>query len=422
MIQDSHNPRTPNPEPRTTSLAFEQALQTVKEKMAAVSDSPPTEILPLEAVRGRILAEDIRADRDYPPFHRSTRDGFAVRSGNLLSIPAALECVGEVPAGRHFDKPLAAGECVSIMTGAPLPGGTDAVVMVEHTNLEGSSVSILRRVEAFENVVRQGTEAAKGSVVLCRGRKLGSGEIGLLASLGVTKASVFRQPRVAILTTGDELIPVDARPEWFQIRNSNALSLESQVAEAGGIPRSIGIAPDSLSTVRQMIEQGLNDDLLLTSGGVSAGKYDLVEEALSGLGAEFYFRSVALRPGKPLVFGQVRGKFFFGLPGNPVSSYVTFEIFARRAIGILSGAGFNEPVFVGARSAKTVASKKGLTTFMPARVTMTDSVPTVDLVAWQGSGDLVGVTAANCFLALRPEQGEVQAGNWVLVMLKDWAD
>jgi molybdopterin molybdotransferase len=392
----------------------------VKEKIAAGRGSPPKETLPLEAVRGRILAEDVPADRDYPPFHRSTRDGFAVRSKDLLSIPADLDCVGEVAAGRHYTKPVGVGECVSIMTGAPLPDGADSVVMVEHTNREASSVRVLRSVERFENVVRQGSEAAKGAIVLRGGRKLGSGEIGLLASLGVANPIVFRQPRVAILTTGDELVPVDGHPEWFQIRNSNALALASQVAEAGGIPRTIGIAPDSLSTLRQMIERGLNDDLLVMSGGVSAGKYDFVEEALSSLGAEFYFTSVALRPGNPLVFGQARGKFFFGLPGNPVSSYVTFEIFARRAIGMLSGAGFEEPVFVGARAAKTLVAKTGFTRFMPARVTMTDSTPTVDLVAWQGSGDLVGVAAANCFLILRPGQEEVQAGNWVSVMLKDW--
>jgi molybdopterin molybdotransferase len=407
-------------EPLTTILTLDEALQAVKERMEAGTGKPPAEVLPLEAVRGRVLAKDIQADRDYPPFHRSTRDGFAVRSDDVRSVPAVLRCAGEAAAGRHYDKNVAAGECVSIMTGAPLPEGADAVVMVEHTSAEAATVKILRSVQPFENVVRQGSEAAKGDVVLRGGRKLGSGEIALLASLGVADVPVCRQPRVAILTTGDEVVPVDRQPEWFQIRNSNALSLASQVAEAGGIPRMLGIAPDNPDALRQMIEQGLNDDLLVMSGGISAGKYDFVEEALADVGAEFYFQSVALRPGKPLVFGRARGKFFFGLPGNPVSSYVTFEIFARRAIDILSGAGFQKPVYVGARSAKPLAAKKGLTTFMPARVTMTDATPTVDLVAWQGSGDLVGVAAANCFLVRPPDQGDVQAGDWLSVMLKDW--
>jgi molybdopterin molybdotransferase len=417
MIEDK---QISNPQALSTSLTFEQALQTVKEKMIPAIGSPPTETLPLEVVRDRVLAEDTRADRDYPPFHRSTRDGYALRSRDLLSVPAVLECVGEVAAGSHFRGTVASGSCVSIMTGAPLPEGADAVVMIEKTEGQGSSIKILDSVETFENVVRQGSEAAKGSVVLRSGRRLGSGEVGLLASLGVTRVRVFRQPRIAILTTGDEVVPIDGRPKWFQVRNSNAFSLASQVAEAGGIPRMIGSAPDRLGTLTRMIEQGLEDDLLVMSGGVSAGKYDLVEQALADLGAEFYFRSVALRPGKPLVFGHARGKFFFGLPGNPVSSYVTFEVFARRAIGVLSGAGFEDPVFLGARLAKPVAPKKGLTTFMPARVEITASGPIVQLVGWQGSGDLVGVSAANCFITLGPDQKEVQAGDWVLVMLKDW--
>ncbi|HTV54309.1 MAG TPA: molybdopterin molybdotransferase MoeA, partial [Terriglobia bacterium] len=301
-----------------------------------------------------------------------------------------------------------------------LPEGADAVVMIEKTEIQGSSIRILNPVQSFDNVVRKGTEAPKGKVVLHTGRKLGSEEIGLLASVGLASVKVFRQPRIAILTTGDELVPVDGRPKWFQIRNSNAFSLASQVTEAGGIPRMVGIAPDRLGTLKQMIQQGLDDDLLVMSGGVSAGKYDLVEQALTELGAEFYFRSVALRPGKPLVFGQAKHKFFFGLPGNPVSSYVTFEIFARRAIGVLAGAGFEELVFLGARSVKPVTANKHLTTFRPARVEMTASGPSVALVGWQGSGDLVGVSAANCFLVLHAGERDADAGDWVPVMLKDW--
>jgi molybdopterin molybdotransferase len=416
MNNKGSTPQPQAPTPNSQSLTFEQALETVKQKIEALNYRPPEETLPLDAVRGRVLAEDVRADRDYPPFHRSTRDGFAVRSASLLSTPITLKCIGEVAAGGHYGKPVAADACVSIMTGAPLPDGTDAVVMVENTKTEGSNVSLLRPVKAFENVVSQGSEAGKEQVVLRRGRKLHPGEIGLLASLGLAKVAVFRQPRVAILPTGDELVSVDKRPEWFQIRNSNGFSLAAQVTEAGGIPEMVGIAPDNLTVLRQMIEQGIKGDLLIMSGGVSAGKYDLVEQALADLGADFYFRSVALRPGKPLVFGRVLDRFFFGLPGNPVSSYVTFELFARRAIGMIAGAGFESPVFLGARLAKSVAPKKGLTTFMPARVVMIGSEPRVDLVGWQGSGDLVGVAAANCFLVLPADQENTQPGDWVLVM------
>jgi molybdopterin molybdotransferase len=405
-------PPTANPQP----LTLEQALRAVKEKFEEPGLSPPIESSPLEAARGRILAREVQADRDYPPFDRSMRDGFAVSSTDLRSIPARLECVGEAAAGGHYDQPVAAGTCVSIMTGAPLPAGTNAVAMVENTRTEGSSVNILQSVQAFDNVVRQGSEAAKESIVLHRGRKLRSAEIGLLASLGLTQVPVFRRPQVAIVATGDELVPIDRRPEWFQVRNSNAFSLASLVAEAGGIPRTMGIVPDRLQILKETIEQALKDELLVLSGGVSAGKYDLVEQALAELGAEFFFQSVALRPGRPLVFGRVRDRFFFGLPGNPVSSYVTFELFVRRAIEVLSGAGFEEPVFPGARLKKSVTPKKGLTAFVPARVAMKDGDPVVDLVQWQGSGDLVGLSAANCFLVLRPDQGGLQAGDWAPIL------
>ncbi|MGH9447476.1 MAG: molybdopterin molybdotransferase MoeA, partial [Terriglobia bacterium] len=298
------------------------------------------------------------------------------------------------------------------------PAGADAVVMVEDTEREESRVTFLRPAKRSDNVVRCGSEAPAGKIVLRRGRTLGSGEVSLLASLGAAQVRVFRQLHVAILTTGDELVPVDARPEWFQIRDSNAFALRAQVAEAGGIPHSIGIAPDRPETIRAMIQQCLEQDCFVLSGGVSAGKYDFVERVLEEMGAEFYFRSVAIRPGKPLVFGKLQSKFFFGLPGNPVSAYVTFEVFARYAIRALGGVGFDEPVFLGARLAKPVAPKAGLTTFIPARVEMDGSFPLVDRLPWQGSGDLAGAAAANCFLVMRPGEGPHGAGDWVTVMPK----
>ncbi len=397
---------------------FEAALQTIKDQISAVPLDLPSEGVPLEAARGRVLAEDARADRDYPPFNRSARDGFAARSADLASIPVTLACIGEVAAGVHFENTVGAGECVSIMTGAPVPDGADAVVMVEHTQREGCRVTFLQGAQPFENIVRRGSEAPSGKFVLRRGQRVGSAEIGLLASLGAAKVTVLRKLRVAILTTGDELVPVEVRPEWFQIRDSNAFSLQAQVAEAGGIPRAVGIAPDRSETIMQMIEECLEEDFFILSGGVSAGKYDLVERVLEEMGAEFYFRSVAIRPGKPLVFGKLRDRFFFGLPGNPVSGYVTFQVFVERALQALAGAGFGEPVFWSARLAKPAAPKAGLTTFTPARVEMEGSTPVVDRISWQGSGDLVGLAAANCFLVMRPDEGPRSAGDWVTVLPK----
>ena len=401
-------------------FTYEQALQTVRERLAAVQRPRSTESLPLEQVRSRVLAQDVKADRDYPPFHRSTRDGYAVRSAEVGAAPVKLECVGEARAGEPYRAGLGgrAACCVQIMTGAPLPEGTDAVVMIEYTRVEGHWVEVQRGVAPYENVVRKGSEAPAGRVVLPRGRRLGAGEIGLLASVGQARVSVFRQPTVAVLPTGDEVVPVEQTPEWFQIRNSNSLALTAQVAAAGGVPQPLGIAPDEVQALRRLIEQGLKADLLLLSGGVSVGKYDFVTQALRDLGAEFYFHGVAIRPGRPLVFGRVRDTFFFGLPGNPVSTFVTFELFARPAIALLSGAEFECPVFLRARLGKPVRQKTGLTAFMPARVEVESGEPVVNLVGWQGSGDLVGVAAANCFLVVHPQQTELEAGDWVDVLPK----
>jgi molybdopterin molybdotransferase len=399
-------------------ISFEQALNTVKEKLAAAEISPGTEVAPLAAAAGRVLAEDIAADRDYPPFHRATRDGFAVRAADVGVPPVVLRLRGEVRAGGHFPGALGAGDCVSIMTGAPLPPGADAIVMVEYAETRGDGVEIQRAVHPAENVVYQGSEAPSGVRVLSRGKRLGAGEVGLLASVGKSRVSVFARPRVAILATGDEVVPVEQRPEWFQIRNSNAFALSAQVAAAGGIPQPLGIAPDRLETLRAMIEEGLGADLLLLSGGVSVGKFDFVAQALAGLGAEFYIQGVALQPGKPLVFGRAAGTFFFGLPGNPVSTFVTFELFARPAIAALGGATYEAVVFLRARLAQPLEAKAGLTAFLPGRLACPSGDPVVSPVGWQGSGDLVGVAAADCFLIVHPDQTRLEAGDWVDVMPK----
>ncbi len=399
-------------------LSFEQALNIVQEKLAAANLRPEREVVPLGEACGRVLAEDVLTDRDYPPFNRSIRDGFAVRAEDVAAPPVELRMRGEIRAGGHFTGDLGAGECVSIMTGAPLPAGADAVVMVEYTEPQGDRAKILRAVRSGENVVRQGSEARMGSRVLPQGRRLSAGELGLLATVGKSQVPVFVRPAVAILPTGDEVVPVEQQPEWFQIRNSNAISLSAQVAAAGGIPRCLEIAPDRPEALRSLIQEGLSADLLLLTGGVSVGKYDFVEQVLVDLGAEFYFQSVALRPGKPLVFGRVAGKFFFGLPGNPVSTYVTFALFARPAVAALGGEDFEAPIFLRARLTKSIQQRTGLTAFLPARVDQSSGEPMVNLVGWQGSGDLVGVAAANCFIVLHPDQTSLAAGEWVDVMPK----
>ena len=397
-------------------LSFEQALSEVEARLAAVGMSPAKEMVSLGEAWGRVLAEDILADRDYPPFNRSTRDGFAVRSLDVAHADAELTLDGEVRAGEYFKAEIGPGHCAAIMTGAPLPTGTDAVVMVEHTRTHNNKVEIERPAASFENVVRKGSEAHAGQMVLPVGRRLRAGEVGLLASVGKQKLAVYVRPRIAILPTGDEVVPIDRKPEWYQVRNSNSAMLAAIVTSAGGTPWEIGIGPDQMEALRNLIVKALEADMLLLSGGVSMGKYDFVEDVLEDLGAEFYFRSVAIRPGKPLVFGRVQGKFFFGLPGNPVSGFVTSNLFARPAIGALMGDKFERPRFLRARLAKSVHHRSGLTTFMPARIDTPGAEPVVSLVGWQGSGDLVGVAEANGFLVIHAEQPSPAAGDWVDVM------
>jgi molybdopterin molybdotransferase len=395
-------------------VTYEQAVGIVEERIGR--PDPPTEAVPLAQANDRVLAEDVLADRDLPPFHRAIRDGYALRSSDLAALPARLHCLGEVPAGRYFEGQIQAGQCVSIMTGAPLPAGADAVVMVEYTRSLGPEVEIQRAVRPGENVVLRGREAGAGTRVLPRGRRLRPAELALLAAVGKTTVAVYRQPRVAILPTGDEVLPVAETPQWFQIRNSNAVGLAAQVTAAGGIPVELGIAADRQDVLREKVTRGLQSDLLILSGGVSMGKFDLVEEVLAELGAEFFFQGAAIRPGKPLVFGRIRERFFFGLPGNPVSTYVTFELFVRPALALLGGSVFEPALFLRARLAKPCRPKTGLTMFMPARVSTAGGDPVVEPVGWQGSGDLVGITAANCFLVIHPGQTELAAGDWVDVM------
>ena len=400
-------------------LSLKQARQTVLDELGRIA-APRCEKVPLGNTLGRILAEEILADRDYPPFPRATRDGFAVRAADLDSIPSSLEVLAEVKAGSWYEGKVGPGQCVGIMTGAPVPEGADAVAMVEHTRDDGGRVLIERRLEPEENLVPQGSEGRKGSLVLPRGRRLRPSEIGLLASVGKTRVSVAPRLRIAVLPTGDEVVPLEREPEWFQVRNSNAAGLCAQVEAVGGVPVPLEIAPDRYEPLRALVEKGLEADLLVLSGGVSMGKYDIVRKVLADLGARFHFTSVAMRPGKPLVFGHVQGRHFFGLPGNPVSTYVTFDLFVRPGMEILSGAPPDPLTFMRARLGSELRLKGKFMAFLPARVVEREDEPVVELVGWQGSGDLVGLAAANCFLVAHPHQRNISPGHWVDVLPKGW--
>jgi len=395
------------------TLSFEQARACVLREVSAARPVPATEQIPALEAAGRVLAETVFADRDYPPFPRAARDGFAVRAAD---VPGELHVIGEVRAGEIYRGSLSAREAVEIMTGAPLPAGADAVVMVEHTEREGNRVRVGRALTPGENFGAQGQEARRGESVLQVGQRLAFAQIAMLAMVGRECAAVYRKPRVAIIPTGDEIVEAGVNPERFQIRNSNAWSMAVQVGRAGGDPQILPIARDNYESTRGLIEQGLDADLLLLSGGVSAGKYDIVERVMADLGAEFFFDRVLLQPGQPLVFGRVRGKFFFGLPGNPASTMVTFEVFARAAVELLGGAQEAPLRLLQARLSKDFRQKTGLTRFLPAQVSADGS--TVAPEPWQGSGDIGALSRANAFLVTEPDRESWAAGEMIRVLLK----
>jgi len=384
-----------------------------------------SEQVPLLESLGRTLAEEIVADRNLPPFPRATRDGYAVRAEDVQLIPTELRIVGQIRAGGELPEgftKLSRGQAISIMTGAPVPSGANGVVMVEHTERKGDSVRLLRSVTNGENVVPLGSEARAGAVLIERGTRVSHAQVALAAAVGKSKVSVYSRPRVAILPTGDEVVSIDSEPASNQIRNSNSFSLAAQVIAAGGEPIQLPIAPDEPERLRELIAQGLESDLLLLSGGVSAGEYDLVEDVLSQFSAEFLFTGVQIQPGKPLVFGRAlstshgRLMYFLGLPGNPISTMVTFELFASILLRALSGAPGSGLRGTKARLVKEVRVKTGLTRFLPAQLSGNWDDPEVAPVKWQGSGDVAAFSRGDCLLVIPPDREHFNPGEWMTVL------
>ena len=393
--------------------ARETVLRTVRHGRNHPAIEPAIEEIPLAEAGGRVLAADAAADRDSPALARSVRDGYAVRA---IDLPGQLEIIGEVRAGERFGGELAAGQAVEIMTGAPIPSGADAVVMIEHTRREGRRVVIDRAAEPLQFINPRGCEAAAHEVLLHAGKRLDYADIALLAAVGRARVKVYRRPVVGIVATGDEIVEVHEIPEEFQIRNSNAWSLAAQVARAGGTPEVLPVARDTVEHTRAMIARGLDADLLLLSGGVSAGKYDVVEEVLAEFGAEFYFDRVLIQPGQPLVFGRAGGKYFFGLPGNPSSTMVTFEVFARAALELLAGQEEIALQMPLARLTCEFRHRIGLTRFLPARLSADGSEVTP--VNWHGSGDIPALTRANAYLVADPDRAEYARGELIRILFK----
>ena len=440
-------------------LSFEDARRVVEEHAAEIraacfkdAHRQNTETLDLLSAAGRVLVESVGADRDIPPFPRATRDGYAVRSADLAKLPATLDVIAEIKAGAQPGKipsQVKSGQSAAIMTGAPVPAGADAIVMVEYTSRQDkppaiARVEISRSVAPGENIVARGAEAKSGSQLLAASCQLNDAAIALAASVGRSRLEVYVRPRVAVLTTGDEIVDLDTEPGPTQIRNSNSYSLAVQIQQAGGEPVLLPIAPDEPKRLRELIEEGLRSDLLLITGGVSMGRYDLVEQVLAEMKAEFFFTGAKIQPGRPVVFGRMRASkddslsaasesqsaaegrktsllshtYFFGLPGNPVSTMVTFELFARPMLEALAGMLPRQLIFLHAQLKSEIRRKTGLKRFLPAIVSGEFENAKVELVRWQGSGDIAATASANCYIVIPPDRENIPAGDWVAVLMR----
>jgi molybdopterin molybdotransferase len=411
-----------------STLTYEAALAEVLAHAANLAAPASTETLPLLDTPGRTLAQSVLADRDQPPFDRSTRDGYAVPSANLGS---PLQVIGAIRAGESWQgAPLAADQAIEIMTGAPVPAGADAILMVEHATLAAQTLTTTRTLRAGENIVPRGAEARAGQTLLPRGRRLAAAELAVAASCGAAQLEVYTKPKVAVLATGDELVDLGAPIEAHQIRNSNSYALAALVSAAGGEPHLLPIARDTRDDLRTRITQGLQCDLLLLTGGVSMGKYDLVEAVLAEFNAEFFFTGALIQPGKPIVFGRIPTPnptpytpnpytYFFGLPGNPISTQVCFHLFAAPLLRALCGrSGELAPQFVEARLAEDVPGGAAVTRFLPAELTGDSTQASVRLTGWQGSGDLAANARGNGYVVLPKGVPRFSAGETVRVLLR----
>ena len=424
--------------------SFDEAAALVAAYAARMARvRPDVERVRLSRALGRVLAEPLRADADQPSFARSTRDGFACRAAEI-STHRPLAVVGSTRAGQSPSGSLPRGSAWEIMTGAPVPAGADAVVMLEHVEEVGGSSTRAIRLETSriirkgENIVARGAQARKGDKLLPAGTVITAAQIALAASCGLTKLDVFLKPRVAILSTGDELVPIGSTPGPSQIRNSSSAMLAAMVSAAGGDPWVLPIARDTARALDPALARVAAADLLLITGGVSAGKFDLVEPALIRAGARFHFTGVRIQPGKPLVFGEMPRRLStnpfqnkngpkgnqnstkcccFGLPGNPVSSAVTFLLFAAPVVAALAGRREFGPRFALARLVEDVKTKTGLTRFLPAACSFAGTIPEVALVPWQGSGDLAAMARANCFLVVPENANRLRANSIVRILL-----
>ena len=400
-------------------------LTQLYDAQKVVLDAAP--VLGLEKISildslGRVLGEDIVAERDNPPWDNSAMDGFAVRWDDIkqeqaIQKPVTLSVIEDVPAGRMPSKAVGPGQAIRIMTGAPIPRGADTVLKVEDTEPTADSVRVFKAEPKGANIRPQGEDVKRGDCIIAKGTRIRPSEAGMLAILAKPFVFVYQRPRVAILSTGDELADLDERFSEEKIINSNSYGIAAAVREAGGIPLLLGIARDTPAALKEKISQGLNADMLVLSGGVSMGDYDFTKAVFRELGAEMNFWKLAIRPGQPLAFGKIQGKLAFGLPGNPVSSMVTFEQLVRPALLKMSGCRtYGRPV-VQALFQERFSKRGDRRHFLRGILTRDEGVFTVRTTGDQGSGILTSMVKANCLIDVPVEVERLNPGDEVAVQL-----
>lgn len=366
-----------------------------------------------------VLAEDLIATRNLPPFRRSAKDGYAVRASDVRKIPVELKIVGEIRAGDRSTTFLNKGEAIAIMTGAVVPEGANAVMMIENTekSADKNRVTIKAPVKPGQDIAPIGADAKLGKVVMKAGRMIGPAEIAVMASLGHCSVKVWRKPSVAILATGYELVGVEETPAEMQIRNSNTYSISNQLRQMGWKATHLGIAGDEIKDLRKKIKLGLKKDILIITGGVSMGKYDLVKDVFGDLGMKVLFSKVAMKPGKPTVFARLGDKLIFGLPGNPVSSFMAFENFVRPALAKLAGYEQTGLFKIWGELQHELKQTPGRTSFLPAWTTWSDNKWRIEPLKWKGSPDIFGFSRANATIIFPADRDRLKSGEIVECIL-----
>lgn len=397
------------------------SVDTAVKIVTDVTEPLPAKTVPFESALGLCLAQDVQSDINMPPFERSAMDGYAVIAEDTVRAPVELAVIEDIAAGHMPTKKVLRGQASKIMTGAAVPEGTDAVVKVEETEdlPTNNLVKILRTIDAGRNISKMGEDMKVGQIVLRKGMTIRPQEIGILATVGKSRVGVFSAPAVGIISTGTELVDVESKPAAAQIRNSNGYSLAAQARRLNADVELLGAVKDTKEEISGMMLKGLQKDILILSGGVSMGEYDLVGDVMKDLSTHIYFEKVALRPGKPVIFGKKDKTFIFALPGNPVASFVTFELFIYPAIRKMMGFSTLHRTTLKASLEVEILVKRKRREYRPALLRMHNNQWYVSPVEWHGSADLLSTTRANCLLIVREDAEKLGVGQLVDVVLLD---